>query len=110
MTKITKHFVGLGDLAALRVICDHCGASLSLPIMSNAFRLPENCPSCRYDWYQNYGNGSNIGNIALRLVQDMKALRNVLELETKANTNIHVSLDVEVNALDAAPFSSNRDA
>lgn len=110
MTKITKQFVGLGDLAALRVVCDHCGASLSLPIMSNAFSLPENCPSCRYGWYQNYGNGPNIGNIALRLVQDVKALRNALALEAKANSNVHVSLDVEVNDLDLSPFSSNRDA
>jgi len=110
MTKITKQFVGLGDITALRVICDHCGASLSLPIMSNVFGLPENCPSCKYDWYQNYGNGPNIGNIALRLVQNVKALRNALDLETKANTNVHVSLDVEVNGLDVSPFSSNRDA
>ena len=108
MTKITKQFVGLEDLMALRVICDHCGASLSLPIMGNAFRLPEMCPSCQNYWYQSYGNGTSIGDIAARLAQDVGVLRRALE--TKATTNIRLSLDVEVNGLDASPVSSSRDA
>ena len=108
MSKITKQFVGLEDLMALRAVCDHCGASLSLPIMGNAFRLPERCPSCMNDWYQSYGNGPSIGNIAAKLAQDVRALRHALE--NRDITSVRLSLDVEINGLSGVPFSSNRDA
>ena len=107
MTQSTKHYVGLTDLTSIRMSCDHCKASLSLPLRSPAFIAPHQCPSCQSDWYQSYGSGTSAGDLITKLVNDLRLLERVSV--GKATNGVGFSLDLEVSELEFYPASSNRD-
>ena len=104
MTHIVKQFIALADISFLRIDCSDCKASLSLPIMSTSFSIPQHCPSCREEWYQTYANGPNAGERIAELVRHVKAVQRVFE-----QTDVKFRLELEVSGLSVSPVSSSRD-
>ena len=79
MTLTIKQFAALEDIAALRVECTNCKASLSVPMSASTFNLPNTCPSYGADWYESSGNGRSVGDIMASLAQQMRLLRRAME-------------------------------
>jgi hypothetical protein len=49
---IRKHsLLEINDLLSIRLSCDECRASLSIPISEKA-RTPVNCPNCGMEWFK----------------------------------------------------------
>lgn len=107
MTQVLKQFIELDDVIALRVECSHCKASLTLPLNSVSFKIPQMCPSCQSDWYEGYGNGRNMGDVIASFVAEVKRLRRALE--DKSPVTLGFTLDLEVSGLSGARALGDRD-
>ena len=61
MTQTVKQFVSFEDVTTFRAECIHCKASLTLPLGNLPFAVPQACPSCKADWYQQQSNSKRYG-------------------------------------------------
>lgn len=108
MTQQAKRYVDLVDLLSVVLDCKHCKTSLAVPLMSDTFNIPHQCPSCTGQWYMPFRDGKSVGESINQLSVALKLLRRALE---GSNADAQgFTLTMEVDGLASSPSSSSRDA
>jgi len=89
---IRKHsLIEINDLLSIRLSCDDCRASLSIPISDKA-RTPLNCPNCGMEWFKSV-DGMDEQQLVNTVIQRFVKL--------KAGTTKAVKIQIEIEQPDS---------
>jgi hypothetical protein len=105
MTIQTKHFIELSDLVALRLVCKHCGATLSLLLSDDKLAAGENslntflstCPSCHREWAEL--GGSTYEPTIRKATAALNRLKGLLYGELAEPLGFSLTLEIKPEAM-----------
>lgn len=100
MTIQTKHFIEISDIVAVRFVCKHCDAGLTLslsdPKLSTGAERPQTflsrCPSCGQDWAQ--FREADYEPVIRRATVALNELKRILEGDGKVPLGFDFSLEI----------------
>jgi DNA-directed RNA polymerase subunit RPC12/RpoP len=99
MTVQAKKFIAPGDVAAMRIDCTRCGASLSIPI-SGSIRIDRlyGCPNCNEPWLK-LPSGASLDLEVRNCVAALNELAQRLKHKEYGGFNLHLEVRDETQAL-----------
>lgn len=108
MTIQIKHFIEVSDLLALRLVCNNCGATLTLLLSDSKLSSGENspqmflseCPSCHHSWAE--VGGSSYEPLIRRATVALKRLQDILAGELKAPLGFKLAIEIKPEAVPSS--------
>ena len=98
MVKQTRHIFEVGDILQIRIRCSECGAELTKPRYGSATALPEKCPYCLYEWWDNHSMPVSVDAVK-EVLKSIERLQVVLDRDDCAPVTIRFEIDGEEKAI-----------
>ena len=100
MTIQVKHYIELSDLVSLRIVCNHCQATLILPLSDHKLREEPSsnmflaaCPNCHQAWTDS--GGSSYEPLVRTATAGLARLLRIMEGETKVPLGFKLTFEVK---------------